>query len=168
MSNIDNDTEYMLIVDNILKNTEFNKIKEIEHHGTTRYDHSLRVSYASYKVAKALKLDYTETARAGLLHDFFLSDEERTTKERFISTFIHPKTSVDNSIREFDISGREMDIIRTHMFPLNPAIPKYAESWVVSIIDKVVGTYEFGHKFGKQLTYATNLFILVVINNIMK
>ena len=57
----------MNIVGNILDNEEFNQIKRIEHHGTTRFEHSVRVSYYSYKISKLLHLDYVETARAGLL-----------------------------------------------------------------------------------------------------
>ncbi len=97
MLNIKKDKNYINIVDNILDNEEFNKIKTIEHHGTTRFDHSVRVSYYSYKLAKMFRLDYKEVARAGLLHDFFLSDEDRNVKDRFISTFTHPKKAVENS-----------------------------------------------------------------------
>ena len=78
------DPNYHKIIKNILENKEFNQLKHIEHHGISRYDHSLKVSYYSYKIAKALNLDYYQTARGGLLHDFFISKESRTTKERFI------------------------------------------------------------------------------------
>lgn len=168
MFDVDNDTEYMSICENILNNVEFSKLKNIEHHGTTRYEHSLRVSYLSYKIARLLKIDYMDTARAGLLHDFFLSNDNRSEKDKFVSTFVHPKKSVENSIREFGINGREMDIIRTHMFPINLALPKYAESWVVSLVDKIIGTYEFALKFNNKFNYTTNLFILFIFIYFMK
>lgn len=158
------DDEYINIVEPILINDEFNKIKKIEHHGITRYDHSLRVSYYSYKVAKVLRLDYVVAARGGLLHDFFLSNLDRTKKDRFISTFVHPKKAVAKSSEEFEINAKEKDIIRTHMFPINLALPKYAESWIVSLVDKVAGTYEFSKKFGYKLSYAMNLYIILLIN----
>ena len=41
MKNIDKDIEYKEIVNHILLSDEFNKIKKIEHHGVTRFDHSL-------------------------------------------------------------------------------------------------------------------------------
>ena len=109
---IKKDDNYMNIVGNILDNEEFNQIKRIEHHGTTRFEHSVRVSYYSYKISKLLHLDYVETARAGLLHDFFISDEDRNAKDRFVSTFVHPKEAVDNSMRVFGINEKEKDIIR--------------------------------------------------------
>ena len=160
------DKKYLNIVKDILSNEEFNEIKKIEHHGTTRFDHSLRVSYYSYKISKTLRLDYEVVARAGLLHDFFISEEERSFKDKFISTFIHPKEAVENSIRVFDVNEKEVDIIRSHMFPIYKALPKYAESWIVSLVDKVVGTYEFSKKFSYKLTYATNLFIILLLRDL--
>ena len=39
----------------------------------------------------------------------------------------------------------QKDIIVSHMFPLIPnKPPKFLESWVVSLVDKFVATYEFG------------------------
>lgn len=160
------DIEYLELIKNILSNEEFNKIKDIEHHGTTRYTHSLRVSYVSYKITKLLHLDYKEVARAGLLHDFFISDEERTFKDRFLSTFTHPKYAVENSCKYFDLSEKEKDIIGSHMFPIYYSIPKYAESWIVSLTDKVVGTYEFCMKFKYKFSYITNLFLILLLNNL--
>lgn len=160
---IEKDKKYNSIVSHILDNEEFNQIRGIEHHGTTRYDHSLRVSYYSYKIAKLLHLDYEDAARAGLLHDFFISDEDRNLKDRFISTFVHPKEAVENSIRVFNVNEKEQDIIKSHMFPIYISVPKYAESWIVSLVDKVVGTYEFS----KEFSYLANIY-LVFIMNILK
>lgn len=160
---IEKDKKYNSIVSHILNNEEFNQIRGIEHHGTTRYDHSLRVSYYSYKISKLLHLDYEEAARAGLLHDFFISEEDRNLKDRFISTFVHPKEAVENSIRVFNVNEKEQDIIRSHMFPIYISVPKYAESWIVSLVDKVVGTYEFS----KEFSYLANIY-LVFIMNILK
>ena len=166
MVNIEKDIEYKEIVNHILTSDEFNKIKKIEHHGVTRFDHSLKVSYYSYKLAKTLRLDSEEVARGGLLHDFFMSAEDRTKKDRFISTFVHPKKAVKNADSVFSISEKEQDIIRTHMFPVNLAVPKYAESWLVSLVDKAVAIAEFSHKFGYKLAYFVNVYLLFFINNI--
>ena len=150
----------MSIVNNILDNKEFLKIKTIEHHGISRYDHSLKVSYYSYKIAKILHLDYEQTARGGLLHDFFLSPEDRTQKDRLKSVFTHPKQAVLMAKSEFELTKKEEDMIRSHMFPINLSVPKYAESWIVSMVDKCVATNEFAIKFRFRLKYAYNLFLL--------
>jgi uncharacterized protein len=163
MSSHKQDLQYMNIVQNILNNDEFLKIKNIEHHGTSRYDHSLKVSYYSYKVAKALKLDYEQTAVGGLLHDFFLSPENRTNKERFLSTFTHPKKAVEKARENFSLTKKEEDMIRTHMFPINLAIPKYMESWIISTVDKCVAVNEFSVKFKFKIRYAYDLMLLFFI-----
>lgn len=160
------DREYNEIVYHILTNEEFNKIKLIEHHGVTRYDHSLKVSYYSYKIAKLLHLDYEDVARGGLLHDFFLSKEDRTFKERFLSTFVHPKQAVLKSLENFNLNEKEIDMIRTHMFPINIAVPKYAESWIVSFVDKGVAIIEFEKKFQVRFAYLFNIYFLLLLNYI--
>ena len=164
MLNMYNDTYYINIVQDILNHKVFDKIKYIEHHGTTRFDHSMRVAYCSYKIAKFIRLDYREVARAGLLHDFFLSDMERTTTDKFLSTFTHPKYAVMNAQKYFDLSDKEIDIIKSHMFPLYTSIPKYAESWLVSTIDKIVGTLEFTVQFRHKFSYMFNMYMLFFIN----
>ena len=69
--------EFYKIIEDILENETFQKLKLYKHHYIyTRFEHSLSVSYCSYLVCKFLKLDYTSAARAGLLHDLFFYDCE--------------------------------------------------------------------------------------------
>ena len=164
MSSHKKDLQYMSIVNNILDNDEFLKIKKIEHHGISRFDHSLKVSYYSYKIAKAMHLDYEQTAIGGLLHDFFLSPENRTQKDRMKSVFVHPKQAVAMAKSQFELTKKEEDMIRSHMFPINLSVPKYAESWIVSMVDKCVAANEFAIKFRFRLKYAYNLFLLFAIS----
>ena len=49
------DKKYKSIVKNILRDNNFKKTYNIEHHGISRMEHSLRVSYYSYKIAKIIK-----------------------------------------------------------------------------------------------------------------
>ena len=164
MSRAYSDYDYLSIVKHILTDDEFLKIKESKHHGVSRFDHSLKVSYISYKISKALKLHHEDTARGGLLHDFFLSDDDANIKDKLVSTFVHPKKAVRNSMKHFDVSLREADIIRAHMFPINILPPKYMEGWVVNFVDKGVALCEFSSTIGFKLKFATNLFLLFLIN----
>ena len=161
------DLQYIKIVNNILYNEEFQKIKKIEHHGITRYEHSLKVSYYSYKIAKLLRLDYEGAARGGLLHDFFISPEQRSKKERLVSVFTHPKEAALTAKENFMINAKEEDMIRSHMFPINLNVPKYLESWIVSFVDKGVALNEFSVKCGFKLRfaykYAYNFLALLMI-----
>ena len=162
--NIDNlEKEYLDIVNNILYNKEFLKLKNCEHHGINRYDHSLKVSYRAYKYAKKHNLDYKSAATGGLLHDFF-NETNFSIKDKFISTFSHPLKAEANALNIFNISPKEADIIKSHMFPLNVNLPKYKESWLVSFCDKQVALTEFGYKFSYKLRYVSNLAILLLFN----
>ena len=154
---------YYRLVDDIINDNEFKKTNKCIHHGISRFDHSCRVSYYSYKVTKLMRLNYKEVARAGLLHDFFLA-ENNTKKEKFKSMFVHSKKSLKNSQELFDLSEREKDIIFTHMFPLNiNRVPKYMESWIVSIVDKIVAIYEFGCTFRRNLLLKHQNALLISI-----
>ncbi len=164
MSSHKEDLEYMEIVSSILENENFNRIKGYEHHGITRFDHSLKVSYYSYKVAKKLGLNYRETARGGLLHDFFYSPDERDSKERFLSTFTHPKKAVATAKENFNLSVKEEDMIRAHMFPINIAVPKYMESWIVSLVDKAVAIGEVSTLLKNRMSYAYNLSAILLFS----
>ncbi len=168
MFNIKNDNEYIEIVKHILDNDEFNKLDLIEHHGITRLEHSIKVSYYSYKIAKKIKLNHSATARGGLLHDFFLSDNSRSDKKKLVDTFTHPKRAVIKAEETFEVNDLEKDIIVSHMFPFYKSIPKYTESWIVNLTDKIIGSYELFCQYRYTLSSAVNYLYLFVILNLIK
>ena len=139
------DENYKYIVNDIISNSKFNMIDGIIHHGTTRLEHSLKVSYHSYKIAKLLHLDYISIARAGLLHDYYL---ERTVEYKKIKDKVklfsvkHPSDAVYNASKIFNLSDKEKDIIKTHMFPVDYKIPKYLESWIVNLHINLIIDYQ--------------------------
>ena len=158
-----NNIEYTNIINNIINNDEFQKISDCSHHGITRLEHSLRVSYFSYKTSKFLHLNARETARAGLLHDFFVT-ENMSEKEKIVSCFKHPKKALKNADDIFILSDMERDIIYSHMFPLiitRP--PKYLESWLVSVVDKIVAIYEFSSSYSKILLCKSQYLSLIAM-----
>lgn len=162
---IKKDKEYKKIVKDIFRNNNFKRMYNIEHHGISRMEHSIKISYYSYKIAKLLKLDYVSVARGGLLHDFYLDGDERDVKNKFIDTFIHPKKTLKTSIDNFEINDIEKNIIISHMFPIYFSIPKYKESILVNLVDKVIGCKEllrgFRCKFKYKLVYNYLLIILL-------
>lgn len=163
MNHILNDLKYRSLVDDILDNQEFKKLINNKHHGLTRLEHSLRVSYYSYIIAKKLKLNYQETARAGLLHDFFNNDQ-LTEKQQKISAFVHHSKALENSTKYYHLSKMEEDIIISHMFPLVPNhIPKYLESWLVSLVDKFVATYEYSEAYGPKIKESASSYAFLAI-----
>lgn len=162
MNKFYNDYEYNDLIKDILANDKFKKLNNCKHHGISRLEHSLRVSYYSYKISKKLKLDYKSTARAGLLHDFFITDDLKGKKSKF-SMFFHPYKALENSDIFFKLNDTEKDIIITHMFPTLPhKIPKYLESWVVTFVDKIIATYEFYNSYGKEYIYKLSNFSILL------
>lgn len=138
-----NDSEYVDIVNDILNNKEFKKLKKYKHHGDNRMDHCIRVSYYSYKIAKKLKLRYKEIARAGLLHDFFfVNNQEISFFTRIKVLFNHPRLAVINSNRHFKITKLEESMILSHVFPIGVRLPVHIESWVLDLVDDYFSIYE--------------------------
>lgn len=138
--------EYILLVNDILLNQEFRKLKGFFHHTSHIYDHVIRVSYISYVIAKALHLDYRSAARGGLLHDFFLYDwreRKATDTSKAMHGREHPHIALANAREQFEVSDLEADIIVKHMFPKTRALPRYKESFVVSLGDKIASVYEY-------------------------
>lgn len=161
------DEQYLYIINKIMENEDFKKIENIKHHNTNRLDHSLKVSYYSYKIAKSLKLDYEDVARGGLLHDFYtdkISECKKVKDKIKLFSIQHPKDAVNNATTYFNLSEKEIDIIECHMFPVDYKIPKYAESWIVSLVDKGLSLGEFSKKFSYRLTYVFNLYLLFILN----
>jgi len=157
------DREFVNIISPILEHEEFQKTKNIVHHGINRYDHSVRVAYYSYKICKMLHLNYRDTARGGVLHDFFLDNRE---DGKITILFNHPKYALETSKEYFILSDREQDIIRSHMFPVNIMPPKYLESWIVDMVDNVAGIYEKCTSTSRQVKAAINFLLLIVINSL--
>ena len=159
------DRKYLCIVSDILEHPEFLKLKDISHHGMDRYDHSLRVSYYSYRIAKMLHLDYEETARGALLHDFFFEENENIDKKERAEILVnHPKFALENANKYFTLSEKEQDMILTHMFPVAPMVPKYLESWIVDLVDDIVSVYEKGFSLRRELSAAMSFLLVISMN----
>lgn len=148
--------EFDSIISDIVFNKEFNRLNNELHHGISRYEHSLRVAKYSYVVSKKMKSKNTkEITRAALLHDFYVdSDMVNCSETKRLG--LHPKVALDNANKYYELNDMQKDIIRTHMFPVSLNIPKYKESWLVSLVDKAVGTYE-------MLRFKTPLYASIYI-----
>ena len=164
--NIKHDKDYKRIVKDIFRNVEFKKLYNIEHHGISRMEHSIKISYYSYRIAKKFGMDYVSVARGGLLHDFFLDGDERTKSKKFLDTFTHPKKALNTSIDNFKCNDIEKNIIVSHMFPTYLSIPKYKESILVNFVDKIIGSIElirgFACKFNYKFNYTYVLMLLLM------
>jgi len=129
------------------------------HHGdVTTLVHCLYVSYVSYRVALALKMKHSdEIARGALLHDLFLYDWHNHKGEK-LHAFDHPRIALKNAEKDFDLTEREREIIKKHMWPLTPQIPHYGATYIVSAVDKYCSIMDtFG--LNKQFMTVYNKFL---------
>ena len=143
MKKYSKDEKYLETVNEILNNEEFKKLKEYRHHGIDRLTHSINVSYRSYRIIKFLGLNSKAAARAGLLHDFFMvNNQEIKLSKRTKVLFKHPVYALENSKKYFELSKVEENIIKSHMFPIGLRIPIYVESWIVDLVDDFMSVHE--------------------------
>ena len=139
-----NDSEYREIVFDLMATDMVKKLANYtQHHHSTRLEHSIAVSFDSYKIAKRRGLDYRAVARAGLLHDLFFYDWRTTKFDLGSHAFIHPRVALRNAERITQLSPMEKDIILKHMWGLTLARPKYEESVIVSLVDDYEAVHEF-------------------------
>ncbi len=156
------DKHFYKTVRYILKNRHFKRIANFYHHGTTRLEHSLRVSYIAFKITKRFKLNYKMAAISGLLHDFYESNGDQSLLGVLKNQLNHPKIAALNAKKYFKINDDEQDIIETHMFPLTLKGPKSIEGWIVMFADKAVSSYEHALNFKYQLASWLMLILRIV------
>ncbi len=155
--------EYNKIVNKIIKNKQFLKLKDETHHCVTnRYEHCKSVSYLVYKTTKKLNMDYISATRASLMHDFFYNNEFNTKKDKL---FKHPSKSLENALKISNLNEKEKNIISSHMFPFGGKLPKYKESVLVDLIDDFVAVKE---RTATIVKYASVAFNFIIVMFLMK
>ena len=153
--------DYDNIVKDILDNEEFKKLHLEPHHGISRYDHVLRVSKVSYFIARNLKLNHLEEiTRAALLHDFYF-DKDSAEYDAYEKLSKHPYQALKEASKYYNLTDLEKDIIVKHMYPHTKEKPKYVGSYLVSISDKLVATYEMA-RF--KLSLRLGIYLIFIYN----
>lgn len=143
-NNWKDDAEYRSYIEDLLASDLVQQLANYkQHHHSNRLDHSLAVSYDSYRIAKSKGLDYKAVARAGLLHDLFFYDWRTTKFDLGSHAFIHPRVALKNAKKVTKLSPMEEDIILKHMYGLTLSRPKYQESLLVSLVDDYEAIREF-------------------------
>lgn len=165
------DTEYVQLIDKYMNDDYVQLLKNIPHHDTNRFNHSLKVSYMSYKVCKKLDLNFESAAKAGLLHDLYFNQihDFDSFSDRFrLFAKDHPEDALYNAESRFNLSPLEKNIIVSHMWPISNHIPKYREAFVVSIVDKLSSAVEFGTKANFKLSQYIGVGFLFLMVSIFK
>lgn len=116
----------------------------LQHGKRTVFEHSLAVALMFLTINEFLhlKLNERRLIRGALLHDYFLYDWHVKDKSHHLHGFRHPYFALENARKEYELDPVLEDMIVKHMFPLIPIPPKYKESWVLCIADKICASKE--------------------------
>lgn len=139
---------YYGAVQDVLEHDCVQQLKSFRHHvHTTRFQHSLNVSYYSYAICRRFGWDAVAAARAGLMHDLYFyetCDYDREESLDGTSHYAsHPKLALSNAETEFSISEKEADMIVHHMWPVVWEKPHCKEGYVIAVVDKWVAIMEY-------------------------
>ena len=129
----------------ILQTEKLNETKKfIQHANVSVYEHSYAVAIMCVRIAVFLpfRVDVKSLVRGALLHDYFLYDWHIADNSHKWHGFKHANTALLNACRDFELNEIEKNMIKTHMFPLNIALPKYRESVILCIADKMCAAKE--------------------------
>lgn len=139
-----NKKEFESIIEELLANPTVQEMSKYrQHYTTSTLEHCINVAYYNYLICKKLGLDYKSAARAGLLHDLYLYDwRKKQPGRKRLHAFHHPRIALNNSKKLFTLNQKEEDIILKHMWPLTVVLPKYKESYIITLVDKYCTLHE--------------------------
>lgn len=134
---INNDTEFLSIIKDIVENPVVQEMKKYRQHcDTDCFEHCYMASYYCYSICKKTKLDYKSAARGAMLHDLFLYDWRKKQDRKGLHAFTHGKCACNNAMELFELNEIEKDMIIKHMWPVTPIPPRYMEGFILTIVDK--------------------------------
>ena len=131
----------------ILKSENFRSTKNYIQHGTMPvHRHCIDVAEKSIAISKFLRIpcNEREMVRGALLHDYFLYDWHDKSRENYqrLHGFYHPGIALRNASMEYELTLREKDIIKKHMWPLTVVPPLCREALIVTTSDKYCSLLE--------------------------
>lgn len=144
----------------ILKTDKFVESDQYIQHGSMSVmQHSIHVAKYSLRLAKKLGIQCNrrDLVRGALLHDYFQYDWH--SKEhcglRNLHGFYHPGIALRNAEKDYELTKRQRDVIKKHMWPLTVIPPVCREAWIVTMADKYCSLMEtlHLHRGGKTASF---------------
>lgn len=132
--------EYFALISDLLDLKKLKELKDYPSHSlfskkvSNRFEHSIRVSFLSFKIALFLNSNIKICSRAGLLHD--IGYKKDNIRRVIYETCNHAKRGYYIA-RKLGEDERICRIVLEHMFPLNRNIPSTLESLIVWFADKL-------------------------------
>ena len=140
------DREYLNIMSELIADERIRKMADFRQHGNvSTFDHCRRVARLSYLIDKKLSLgcDLEELLKGAMLHDYYLYDWHEDDWKHGLHGYTHPQTAGDNAKKHFGINEKIENMIKSHMWPLDPRkIPGSKEAWVICLADKIASARE--------------------------
>ena len=138
--------EFKEIIKDISQNSNVTALKDhVQHINSSRYAHCEEVAFYTFLICKKLKLDYISATRGAMLHDFYFYNwrNKHVEGQKKFHLFKHPRIALENALDIFELNDLEKDIILKHMWPLTIIPPRFAEGYIVTLVDKYCATKEF-------------------------
>ena len=116
----------------------------LQHGQISVYEHSYMVAVLCVELAIMCRIraDMRALVRGALLHDYFLYDWHEKDKSHRLHGFIHAERALKNAESDFRLTDIERNMIRAHMFPLNLVLPRYRESVLLCVAEKICAKRE--------------------------
>lgn len=133
----------------IIEKSRLMETNQYIHHGnTTILQHDIAVARKAFWISQKLKLKISEKEMifGAMLHDYYFYDWHVKDKSHRLHGYYHPGLSLKNAMEDIELTLIEQDIIGKHMFPLTLCPPKYKESIVVCLADKLCALDESFHR----------------------
>ena len=143
------DREAGRILSSLRRDGRVREMKSFTQHGSvSTFEHCRAVTKLSLGIDRRLHLhsDKKVLITGAMLHDYFLYDwhehDAPENKHPRLHGFYHPGIAAHNAEKDFNLTERELDAIRKHMWPLTILPPSHRESWVITMADKYVSSLE--------------------------
>ena len=124
-----------------------------QHKSSNTLKHSISVAKLSFSLAEKFGWDISEAelVKGALLHDYYLYNARTEDISGYSHGISHPETALRNAMKDFELTGKEKNIIRGHMWPLTLfSPPRSKEAILVCIADKYVAAKEMSFKKNKK------------------
>lgn len=148
--------EYLDCVSDLLEIDTVQQLKSFhQHFHTSRFQHSLNVSYYTFLFCRKFHLDACSAARAGLLHDLYLYDwkkKEQPYEGRH--SCVHPRVALESAKQVTEVNPIMEDAILHHMWPMSFNMPRFKEGWALQAVDKYCACTEILLQGGRKIRYS--------------
>lgn len=141
--------EFLMETNSVLRLPPLLEAADVQHHGRANSlrDHCIRTGWCAFRLCRAFRVDKSteiSTVQAALIHDI-------TGDYGNESWIDHGERAARYMSGWMPLNERQKNAVSCHMFPSCKGLPRYKESWIVSLADKLVAIREYGSSAAARL-----------------